>query len=63
MVSDLNMSHGKMFDFVLFPLFWFTLIIKPKNFDFENHGNTLIFFDKKMMSDLIMSCQTVYDLV
>ena len=28
MTSDLNMSHGKMSDFVSFPLFGFTLIIK-----------------------------------
>ena len=46
MVSDLNMSLGKMSDFVSFPLFGFTLVIKPINFDFESHGNTLIFFDK-----------------
>ena len=59
MVSGLNMSHGKMSNFVLFPLFGFTLVIKPINFDFESHGNTLIFFDKKIMADLIMSCQTV----
>ena len=35
MVSDLNMSHGKMFDFVSFPLFGFTSNIKPRNFDLE----------------------------
>ena len=35
-MSDLNMSHGKMsdFDFVSFPLFGFTLVIKLRNFDF-----------------------------
>ena len=63
MVSDLNMSHGKMSDFVSFPLFRFTLVIKLRNFDFKGHQNTSIFFDKKVMSDLIMSCQTVSDLV
>ena len=52
-----------MSDFVLVPLFGFTLVIKLRNFNFESHCNTVIFFDKKMMSDLIMSCQTVSDLV
>ena len=47
MASDLKMSHGKMSDFVLFPLFGFTLVIKLGSFDFESHWNTLIFFDKK----------------
>ena len=41
------MSHGKMSDFVSFPLFGFTLVIKLKIFDFEGHQNTLITFDKK----------------
>ena len=63
MMSDLNMSHGKMYDFVSIPLFGFTLVKKLRNLDFEGHWNTLIFFHKKMMSDLIISCQTVYDLV
>ena len=35
MLSDLNMFHGKMSDFVLFPLLGFTLVIKLKNFDFD----------------------------
>ena len=47
MVSDLNMSHGKMFDFVSFPLFGFTLVIKLRNSEFESHWNILIYFDKK----------------
>ena len=47
MMSDLNMPHGKMSDFISLPLFGFTLVIKPRNFDFESHWNTLIFFDKK----------------
>ena len=46
-MSDLNMSYGKMSDFVSLPLFGFTLVIKLRNVDFENHLNTLIFFDKK----------------
>ena len=37
MVSDLNMSVGKMSDLVLFPLFGFTLVTKLRNFDFEGH--------------------------
>ena len=37
MLSDLNMSHGKISDFVSFPLFGFTLLIKQKNLDFEGH--------------------------
>ena len=59
-VSDLNMSHGKMSDFVPFPLFRFALVIKLRNFDFEGHWNTLIFFDKKNDAgfDYVMSnCQ------
>ena len=56
MVSDMNMSHGKMSDFISFPFFWFTLVIKLTNFDFESHWNTLMFFGKKdMVSDLKMS--------
>ena len=57
------MSQGKMSDIVLIQLLGFTLVIKLWNFDFKGHENTLIFFVKKMMSDLIMSCQTVSDLV
>ena len=57
------MSHGKMSDFASFPLFGFTLVMKLKNFDFENHWNTLVSFDiKKVMSDLNMPCQAVSDL-
>ena len=37
MLSDLNMSYGKMFDFVSFLLFWFTLVIKLRNFNFKGH--------------------------
>ena len=57
------MSHGKMSDFVSFPLFGFTLVIKLRNFDFKGHENTSMFSDKKMMPDLIMYCETVSDLV
>ena len=45
MISDLNISHGKMSDFVSFPLFRFTLVIKLRNFNFESHRDT--FFSKK----------------
>ena len=62
MVSDLDVSLKKMSDFVSLPLFGFTLVIKLRNFDFDGHLNALIFFDKTM-SVLIMSCQTVPDLV
>ena len=54
-MSDLNMSHEKMSDFVSIPLFGFTVVIKPRKLDPENHWNTLIINHKKMMSDLIMS--------
>ena len=37
----------KMSDFLSFPLFGFTLVIKPRNFQFECHWNTLIFVWKK----------------
>ena len=46
-MSDLNMSDGKMSDFVSFPLLGFTVAIKLRNFDFVKHWNTLIIFDKK----------------
>ena len=45
-MSNLNMSHGKMLDFIAFPLFGFTLVIKLRNFDFQSPANTLIFFEK-----------------
>ena len=47
MISGLNMSHGKkclilfrlekMSDFVSFPLFGFTLVIKLRSVDFKGH--------------------------
>ena len=36
-VLDLNMSHGKMSNFVSFPLFGVTLVIKLRYFDFKGH--------------------------
>ena len=51
-----NMSNGKLADFVLFPLFGFTLVIKLIKFDFESHWNTSKNFNKKRCgSDLNMS--------
>ena len=46
-MSDLNMSLGKMSDFVSFSLFGFTLVKKLRNFDFERHVNIAIIFDKE----------------
>ena len=63
MMSDLNISHEKRSDFVSFPLFVFTFVIKLKNIDFESHWNTLITSDKKLISDGNMSCHAVSDLV
>ena len=37
MMPDLDMSYEKMSDFVSFPLFWFTLVINVRHFDFESH--------------------------
>ena len=47
MMSDLNISHGKMSDFVSFPLFRVTLVMKLRNLNFKVRENTLIFFDKE----------------
>ena len=47
MVSDLNMSHEKMSDFVSFPLFRFTLVIKLRNFDLSSLKYFIMIFDKK----------------
>ena len=47
-MSDLNIYHDIWnIWFFSFPLFGLTLVIKPRNFDFECHWNTLIYFDKK----------------
>ena len=46
MVPDLNMFYGNMSDFVSFPSFGFTFIIKLRNFDFKGRKNTLILSDK-----------------
>ena len=58
------MSNGKIYNFDLFPMFGFTLVIKlTQTFDFESHGNTIICFHKKVMPDLNMSYQTLFDLL
>ena len=36
-MSDLNMSLGKMSDFVSFPLFGFILVLTLRNFDYGGH--------------------------
>ena len=63
-LSDFNMSHGKMSDFVSFPLFEFILVINLRNFDFESHWNTVTFFEQKdMLWDLKMSYGKISDFV
>ena len=37
LISDLHMCHDKVADFVSFPLFRFTLIMKLANFNFVSH--------------------------
>ena len=39
-MSDLNVPPGKLSDFVSFALFGFTLVKKPRSFDFESYWNT-----------------------
>ena len=51
-MSNWNMSHRKMADFVLFPLLGFTLVMKLRNFNFENNWNTLIIFFIKNTYDV-----------
>ena len=55
-MSDLRMSHGRIFDFVSFPLWALNFVIKIKDLDFKLHWNTFIVFDqKKLASDLNIS--------
>ena len=56
-MSDLNIIHEKMSDFVSFPQFEFTLVIKSLK-----DLNLFLSKKKKKKSDLNMSCQTVSDL-
>ena len=60
-MSDINMSHNKISDFVPFPFFGFILIIKLRNFDFKSHWNILIFLDKNDMAFFI--CRFEYILL
>ena len=39
-------------DFVSFPLFEFTLVIKLRNYEFESHSNTMIFLTIKYMTSM-----------
>lgn len=63
MKNDVRFEHvlWKISDFVSFPMYRFTLVIKLSNFDFGSHWHILMFFHKKI-SDLIMSCELVPDL-
>ena len=64
MMSDLNMFYDKGYDYISFLLFQFTLVRNLRNFNFESHWNTLIFFNKKYMtSDLNMSNVKMADFV
>ena len=47
MMPNLNISHVKLSDFVSFPFFGFTLVIKLKHLDFQSRWNNLIFIVKK----------------
>ena len=58
------MSRGKMSDSVSIPLFGFTLVVKPRNSDFESHSNSSTYSDKKRYaSDLSMSHRKMSDFV
>ena len=62
-MSNLNMLHGEMSDFVSFPLFGFTLVINLRNLILKVIKILQYFLIKEMVRDLNMSCQTVSDLV
>ena len=61
MVSDLNISHGKMSDFVSFLLLRYTLVIQLRNVKLEFHWNTLI--KKEMATDLDMHYGKIIDFI
>ena len=50
MKSDVRFEYvpWKMSDYVSFPLFEFTLVLKLENFDFESYLNSLIFLETKL---------------
>ena len=55
MVSNLNMSHGKMSIFVPLLLVEFSLVTKLGNFNFQCDWNTsLLFYKKNIVLDLNM---------
>ena len=61
MTSYSNMSHEKMSDFISFPCLG---SFQLKKWEIPISKVTKVtFYDKKMMSDLNMSCQTMSDLV
>ena len=60
MMSDSNMSHGKMSDFVSFLLFWVHFSHKTKKFWFLKASQSSIIFEKKMVSDSNMSHKNVW---
>ena len=62
MLLVLNMSRGDMSDFGSFQLLRFTLVIKLRNFDLIGSLKYFNIFSKKMITDLIITCQTVSDL-
>ena len=54
MTSDLNMCDGKMSDFISFPLFGLTLLMKLRNFDFEIPvKQCLIWFKLRCLSRIL----------
>ena len=59
MVSDLNMSHRKMSDFVLFPLVGLILVIKLRNFNSKGQ-NTLVFLIKNNVRFDYVSSSSVW---
>ena len=63
-MSELNISHRKMSDFISFSLFGFTLVVKLRNFNFKSHWDILIFLTKKnMASDFNMSHEKMFHFV
>ena len=63
-MSELNISHRKMSDFISFSLFGFTLVVKLRNFNFKSHWDILIFLtEKNMASDFNMSHEKMFHFV
>ena len=51
-MPDLNLSHGKMSDFVSVPLLGLTLVIKLRNFSFETHLNIEVTFEYVILNSV-----------